>query len=283
MRTIKQAQQEGLRTEVQWMKSYRRCPKVGARSELIKGRAFFHKDETEELLSKAEGKRRGLKLKQNAEPVHQVYYRRAAGYYDMYRASDFLPAERKKIHPPAAVDLLCAIFTVNRSAKRYRDTAKRLYGIGCHSLSRAASNKKKRLYVLKDAGIREAYRRGLLRPEAIHGGLAVYRGNGFCFHSTHVPVELREQLPVEADEVVFFRESVPRSSTEAKLKDAEFTLSECSNDAEGFVRLELPLMPTRQWQSSDLVAESLRDLEREDNEVDDFDSWNGDKQGPQLP
>ena len=271
MRTIKQAQQEGLRTKEQWITSYGRCPKVQAQGELIKGRVFFAFGETEQVFCRAEGKRNGLKLNQDAEPVHQVYYRRARNYYDLYRASDLSQAKRKKIHPPALVDLLCAIFTVNRSAKRYRDAASTQYGNAFHSLSRAASNKKKWLYFLKDAGIREACRRGLLRPEAIHSGLAVYRGGGFCFHSAQVPLELKDKLPKEADAEVFFRESVPRSSAEAKLKDAEFTLLKCDGTTDGFVPLEVPRIPTLPPHTSYLNRESVDVLDEEDDDLDDFD------------
>lgn len=270
MRTIKQAQQEGLQTKEQWITSYGRCPKVQAQGELIKGKMFFALDDTEPVFSRSEGGRNGLKLNPDAQPVQRVYNRRRSSYF-VYRASDFFPVKRKKMRPPTSVDLLWAIFTVNRSAKRYRDAAKRLYNLDRHSLSRIARNKKECLYLLKEAGIREAFRRRLLRPEAIHGGLAVYRGGGFCFHSAQVPLELMDKLPKEADAEVFFRESVPRSSAEAKLKDAEFTLSQCDGTTDGFVPLEVPRLPTPPPHVSDLTREFVDVLDDEDDDLDDFD------------
>ena len=270
MRTIRQAEQEGLRTESQWITSNRRCPKVQAQGELIKGRMFFASDDTEPVFSRSEGCRNGLKLIPDAQPVQRVYNRRRSSYF-VYRASNFLPVKRKKMRPPTSIDLLWAIFTVNRSAKRYRDAAKRLYNLDRHSLSRIARNKKKRLYVLKDAGIREAFRRGLLRPEAIHSGRAVYRGGGYYFHSSQVPLELKDKLPNEADAEVFFRESVQKSSAEAKLKDAEFTLSQCNGTTDGFVPLEVPRIPTPPPHASDLTGEFVDVLDEDDDDLDDLD------------
>lgn len=269
MRTIKNAKQEELRTREQWLSSYHRCPKVDALGEMIKGKVYFSKEETEQTFSKTDGRKNGLRLNPDAEPVHRVHCRKAGRYYELYRASNFSPARPRSIQPPVSIDLLTAIFTVNRSAKRYRDAASALHSNSLHPLSGASSKKKKRLYALKDAGIREAYRRKLLWPTAIHGGLAVYRGSGFCFHSSQVPVELQGELPREADAEVFFRESVPKSSAEAKLKDAEFTLLKCDCSTDGFVTLEVPRIRPPELHASDVNRDSVHDFD--DDDPDDFD------------
>lgn len=266
MRTIKQAQEKGLQTQEIWLKSYGRCPKPESIGVSIKGKVFFSRDETEPIFSKTEGKEKGLKLNSGAEPVHQRYLRKAKGYYDLYRASDFSPAKERRTHSPVMVDFLCAIFTVNRAAKRFRDAATKLYESSFHSLSQANSKRKKRLYALKDAAIREAYRRGLLQPMAIHGGLVLYQGSGFCFHSSQVPVEFQDKLPNEADGEVFFRESVPKSSAEVKLKDAEFTLSACVSSNDGFATLEVPRIAAPQLQISPLIGEAVHDFSDDDSD-----------------
>jgi len=97
-------------------------------------------------------------------------------------------AERKL--EPVAVDLLAAIVSVNRSAKRYRDAAQKCYALKKHGFARQGRVTKEELYALKDRGIAEAFRLGRITPVLRKGGLIEYRGEGYCFHSTLLPVAI---------------------------------------------------------------------------------------------
>jgi hypothetical protein len=131
--------------------------------------------------------------------------------------------------------LLAAIFRVNRSAKRYRDAASSCYSKRAYGLATHNRLEKEGLYGLKDRGIVEAYRRGLLQAEGFHGTLCIYRGNGYCFHSTLRPVGV--SLPrIREDDEPLFIEAKPRGSGEMKLKDAVTILRELPADFTGFER-----------------------------------------------
>ena len=116
------------------------------------------------------------------------------------------PPQRAAVKAATRVDLLAAIFAVNQAAGR-------------------AQEKKEELYALKDRGIARAYREGRLGYQGRHGGLAIYRGEGYCFHST---LEPEDALPPETGrvETAVFVEAKPRGVKEARLIDARLTLEQ---------------------------------------------------------
>ena len=139
--------------------------------------------------------------------------------------------------PAEEVDLLLAIFTVNKTAKRYRDAASRHYQRRQHGFAGDASSKKHSLYRLKDLGIMSAHQLGRLSFLATHGNLAVYRGEGYCFHSYLLPADA---LPLEneaSQSSPVFIEATPKGGTEARLKDAKLTLTGLPNSEAGYRRL----------------------------------------------
>ena len=163
-------------------------------------------------------------------------------YWLRDRVASGKPPALHKVNPPIEVDLLMAIFAVNRSAKRRRDAAIKLYAGRLHGLANESKRQKELLYRLKDEGIAATYLAGRLQYEGHHGGLAIYRGEGYCFHSTLEPVgEAAREL--SADDARIFVESKPRTSREARVADAEFTLSSLPGPPmEKFTRLEAPRM-----------------------------------------
>jgi hypothetical protein len=102
-----------------------------------------------------------------------------------------MQARREKeelLGTPKKGDLLAAIFTVNRAAKRQRDLAQKYYLAGQHGLAGASKEKKEKHYCLKDSGIAAAYQTRRLACVNKHANLYLYRGEGYSFHSTLCPV-----------------------------------------------------------------------------------------------
>jgi hypothetical protein len=83
-----------------------------------------------------------------------------------------------KLDTHRPVDLLAAVFTVNRAAKRQRDLAQKHYRSRKHGLAASCKQKKDTYYLLKDAGIATAYHAGRLACVNIHANLYLYKGEG---------------------------------------------------------------------------------------------------------
>jgi hypothetical protein len=147
--------------------------------------------------------------------------------------------ERKS--EPVCVDLLAAIFSVNRSAKRYRDAAQKCYALKKHGFARQGRETKEELYALKDRGIAEAFRLGRITPMLRKGGLIEYRGEGYCFHSTLLPVDIA--LAQSTDDTILYVDAKPRGSAEVRMLDAKHTLSALPPAGDQFTRNELPTPP----------------------------------------
>ena len=60
-----------------------------------------------------------------------------------------------------------------------------------HGFAVDAGKRKEYLYRLKDAGIAYAYMENRIEPVAINGGWVKYRGEGYCFHSSLLPADVR--------------------------------------------------------------------------------------------
>ena len=102
-------------------KSFRRIPRRQAKPVVIKGEMFFAEADCERLLNKTDARMLGLRIPDDLEPVEWRSWK--YGYFGLWRESDLVPAVRRAQKPPRAIDLLAAVFSVNRSAKRYRDAA----------------------------------------------------------------------------------------------------------------------------------------------------------------
>jgi len=231
--TKKAAREAGMRPADKWL-CWRRnkdgasgrpkIPRRGERPLEIKGEKFFQEDQCEEVISKTEAGHRGLRVPRGVEPVGRLHRSRPKRlHYDVYRLSACKPKQKRSAPPPQEVDLLTAIFTVNKSAKRYRDGSQSHYGNKQHGFAGDKSEKKRALYRLKEVGIAEAVKCGRLLLVGIHGGLALYRGEGYCFHSTIVPRESAAGT-TNGDGKPVFVESSPKGAGEARCCDAEFTL-----------------------------------------------------------
>ena len=147
--------------------------------------------------------------------------------------------DRRKNMPVSTktVDLLAAIYAVNRSAKRYREQARTCYSKRKHGFASQAKEQKELLYRLKDNGIATAYLEGRIHSVGLLAeGMVEYRGEGYCFHSTLLPqaVDLAKQEGSEPLRV----EAKPCETKEPSLKDAIYTLQQLPQVPHKFVRLE---------------------------------------------
>jgi len=247
LKTKKAARDAGLRTHVEWLKSEHnhqgtyRWPMVPSRNavpQIIKGEEFYTRDDCEELVSRTEARRRGLVVPEGTAPVTQLYTRQhnVSQQYDVFRISDCVVKRPRTSRPARTVDLLEAVFAVNRAAKRYRDAARKHYYGRRHGFAGHARLRKESLYHLKDRGILAAVRENRLTYAGSHGGLAVYRGEGYCFHSFLVPEGFATEPGSEHQELIYV-ESRPRTHREVRLCDAAFTLAGLDSSESGFVRL----------------------------------------------
>lgn len=142
------------------------------------------------------------------------------------------------------VDLLAAIFTVNRAAKRQRDLAQQHYRRGMHGFAGSSKTRKREYYDLKDRGIVAAHQAGRLACVSRHGGLYLWTGKGYSFHSTLKPegAEVPE-LPLRDGEEHLFIEAKPKGVKEPRLIDALRTLDGCPEP--DFSRYERAPSPER--------------------------------------
>lgn len=124
-----------------------------------------------------------------------------------------------------AVDILAAVFAVNRAAKRYRDLGRRHYSGRRHGFAGNCKTKKNDLYSLKAQAIEHLVREGIIQRIGYHrfGETAHFRwaelleGNGYRFHRPCRPPEGADTLDIKSLPEV---EAKPRGSQEPKLKDA---------------------------------------------------------------
>lgn len=182
--------------------------------------------------------------------------------YAVYRHDQTLaikrrnPSRKAVAHPLTPQNVLAAMFSVNRSAKRYRDAAQTCYRSGAHGFAKSLRKRKEKLYELKERSVVHAYRAGSIVAVGLHDSLTVYRGEGYCFHSPLRPENV--MLETTSEESVFV-ESKPRQSSEMRLMDAEATLEQLESDLNGFIRHPISTPPKRQDQNWDDAGEQYGD------------------------
>ncbi|MGD0517317.1 MAG: hypothetical protein ABSA26_07250 [Thermoguttaceae bacterium] len=236
----KQAAREADYLTVHAALSWCLVPRLDAKPTIVKGEEFFRLDQCEEIISYTEAKHRRLRIPLDAKPITTLHARICGKsvFYAVYRVSDCVPMRAFKDIPATEIDLLLATFTVNKAAKRYRDSAQSNYYYGQHGFARYAKHTKENLYMLKNKGIAEAYRQGRLSFIGTHGNMGLYRGEEYCFHSTLIPVSY-ELVDGQQDSV--FVEAVPKETKEGRLKDAVHTLQALVDDMMGFHKLPPPI------------------------------------------
>tara|TARA_R110002096_G_scaffold368087_1_gene561362 strand:+ start:1286 stop:2023 length:738 start_codon:yes stop_codon:yes gene_type:complete len=235
IKTKKRAKELGLRPAEKWVCKYL-FPKMEATPVNVKGEEFYAEDQCEPVMSITAAEKKGMCLTEGAQSVG----RRPSqyGYYWVYPASSFVPKKTQVKIPPRLIDLLQAVFTVNKSTKRYRQTAQLHYRGRRYGLAQHARRTKIELYDLKDKGIAAAIRESRLHYCGTQGGFALYRGEGYCFHSRLIPSST-PQSTINTTAPVFVASSA-KGNGEARLKDAIYTLEQLHEDFNQFDFLPLP-------------------------------------------
>lgn len=172
------------------------------------------------LKTKTSWSQAGRSLLSAAEPAAMHI-----GRYDVYDLYDESQTHPKRVSkkPAVIIDLLAALFTITRSAKRYRDSAQACYRSEQYGFAGSASRQKKHLYQLKDNGLVAAVHTGRVKAIGTHGCLTIYRGEGYCYHSLLRPKGI--VLP-EVGNAPLIIEAKPKTTDEPRLKDAVHTLQE---------------------------------------------------------
>jgi hypothetical protein len=184
---------------------------------------------TEIAVSSSEWGRRGFRVLAGQEPHCQLSGRFGEGRSKMitwpvYRKDQVIPKRKTTARPPQAVDVLAALWTVNRAAKRRRDAAQACYQGRAHGFARAHKRTKAEYYRLKSQALHHLLAEGRLRIAGYHvfaGGnwAEVVQGEGYTFHR---PCPPQEGKAVQLDGI----EAKPRGREEPRLKDALHTIKE---------------------------------------------------------
>lgn len=167
----------------------------------------------------------GMKIKKGELPCSQMTGMVGGAKkttWDVYGPWQVEPKKKRKELPPAEIDILLAIFTVNRATKRLRDAGQSLYLNKMHGLACSCKNKKTTLYDLKDKGICFALSKDMLEYAGMHGRYSLFTGAGYSFHST-LKIE-QGAATVETGGDPIHIPSKHKTRNEARLKDAVYTL-----------------------------------------------------------
>lgn len=263
--TKKAAKEAGYLTRSDWARHrghgshpHPHAPRRDAQPVVVKDEEFFHFSDCEKLVSRTEAKRRGLVVPSDLEPVTYdltPWGRSARKSFPLFRPSDCVVKVKRsrQVSPPAKIDLLLAIYTVNKAAKRRRDAAEHHYRRSRHGLAGLARRTKEELYALKDLGIVAAVQCGRINFVKFHGDWAYYQGEGYSFHSSLVPQGSGPAAapPQSSEEVVIRVAATPKGRGEARLMDARYTLQEIDSSEEDFVRQ----VPRRWFDLESVLAE----------------------------
>jgi hypothetical protein len=113
-----------------------------------------------------------------------------------------------------------------------------------HRSADNAKRKKNELYFLKARGIAAAYQNGRILPIQINGGLCLYQGEGYRFHSTLLPAGA--DVARNADDATVTIEAKPQGSKEPLQRDAIAVLERLPDiDMSKFTRLEVPRVESK--------------------------------------
>jgi hypothetical protein len=184
-------------------------------------------------------------------------------HWDVYRRDQVVPVMRRRQQPPRKVAILLAVWTANRTAKRYRDAASACYKSRKHSFASMYRQKKEELYTLKGQALHYLLEEGVVHVVGLHrfeGGnwAEVVAGDGYRFH---YPCADPDDPPDSTCDKI---ESEPKGSNEAKLKDAIFTIE---------MYLEgRPVVENYSWPSRVRATRRIEDADWGDVESEDWDS-----------
>lgn len=145
-------------------------------------------------------------------------------WYDPTQSAGWQP-RKANVKFETEIDLVQAIWVVNRYAKRCRDAASACFMHRVHSFAATWKRKKEEAYYLKGQALHHAVTDGLLHVSGVHkfgdNYAELLEGNGYRFHRPCPDPVLNEmQAVVQLDAI----EAKPKGSKEPRLKDAMYTL-----------------------------------------------------------
>jgi hypothetical protein len=215
--TIKAANEAGFRERKKW--------EYGGEEITVKGRLLVRNPR--EAISKSAWSKQGFCVPRDAEPHSDRFaYFEGGGnrHYPVYREDQVAPKRQVSPTPPVQIDVLAAVWVINRRAKRCRDLAQAYYRRRAHGFAGAAKDEKLQLYRLQGQALHYLLAEGRLAVAGHHrfpGGhwAEVLRGEGYTFHRP-CP-EMSDATVVELDGI----EAKPRGNKEPRLKDARHTVA----------------------------------------------------------
>ncbi len=178
--------------------------------------------DTMEILGLTQYQARKLASQGKLEKIGEMYgdtCRSAGGRktYFMYSIPSIIRASGERIKvktydvEPTDMNLVSALYLINKSAKVSRDTKWKAYAEGKHGVCHAAKTRAEKLYALKDRAMKKMVEEGKMRFVGVHdqkmGGLHVayldkYAMEGFSFHIPHTgEVEKSEVIGVIDGEI----------------------------------------------------------------------------------
>jgi hypothetical protein len=221
-KTIKEALQTGFRQRKDW--------EYGGEEITVKGRLLVRNPKG--ALSQTEWSKRGYRVRNDAKPHSQrSFYSTERGHltYDVYREDQVEPKRRVTPMPPKGIDILAAVWVINRRAKRCRELASSHYKSHTHDFAATAKEEKLELYRLKGQALHYLFAEGRLAIVGYHrfrgdNWAEVLAGGGYDFHRP-CPAQVANTSKA-IDQI----EAKPRGSKEPRLKDARYTVEEYLRD-----------------------------------------------------
>jgi len=212
-------------------------------------------------VSETAWRKQGRAVKPGETPHAERYAHSHSQYYDVYREDQTRELQKKRIVEPILVDVLAALFTLNRKAKRLRDNAAAYYNSESHGLAGHAKNEKTRIYGLKSQALQYLIAEGRLVLVGYHrvaGGncAEILEGEGYCFHRPCAPPADGEVKSIKGE-----IEAKPKGANEPRIKDAYFTVEAYLKDKR---KVDVYEWPRRQ---RDVGSGRSRD-----DDPDDFDA-----------
>jgi hypothetical protein len=181
-----------------------------------------------EAVSRHKWSARGYRIKTGATP-HANQSHHVAGRtkkYPVYRDDQVIGKRRVTECPAVEIPILLAVWALNRSAKRYRDSGQSHYLHANHGLAGHAKNTKENYYDLKAQALEQLLTEGKLTVMGyqLFGEnkywTEVLQGDGFTFHrpcarpsTQYRDCQVLETIPAKE-----------RSAREPRVKDAIYTV-----------------------------------------------------------
>jgi hypothetical protein len=202
----------------------RKDHEYGGEEITVKGRLLVR--DPKEAYSTTEWSKRGYRLRKGAQP-HCLRSARIADRkkvtYAVYREDQVEPKRKVSPTPAALIDILAAVWVINRRAKRCRDLASNYHKRRAHGFAGTVKEEKTELYRLKGQAIHYLLADGQLEVVGHHrfpGGnwAEILQGSGYTFHRPCPPHG--GAIVSDLDEI----EAKPRGTKEPRLKDALHTV-----------------------------------------------------------